>query len=131
MNLLEQLQFVVLAVVSQLALATSINGQDNVATELLAHLKTGSAKEIEQAIESIPSEALDREDVVGQLTLLLNDERRIIDSFNEPARSAVNAIGKLGDRAKPVIHALELLEQNSEISDSLREDVHRVLLKLH
>jgi len=53
--------------------------QDAGTSELLARLKSGSAKEIASTISSLPDSTLEQPEIARQLTLLLNDERTVVE----------------------------------------------------
>ena len=48
---------------------------------MLARLKSGSAKEIASTISSLPDSTLEQPEIARQLTLLLNDERTVVENL--------------------------------------------------
>lgn len=57
----------------------NIVAQDKANSEALGRLKAGSAHDIELAISSLPKATLDQPEIARQLTLLLNDQRAVVD----------------------------------------------------
>jgi HEAT repeat protein len=57
----------------------SIYAQDTTSGPLLATLKAESAKDIASAISSLTESTLNRQEIARQLTLLLNDERAVVE----------------------------------------------------
>ena len=58
---------------------TPITAQDRATSEAIASLRSGSAQSIASAIASLSDDALNQNDVVGQLTVLLNDDRSVVE----------------------------------------------------
>lgn len=71
------LQIVVLA--TMLMLCDWIAAQETATSELLATMKADSPQNIASAISSLPDDSLHQPEVARQLTLLLNDERAVVE----------------------------------------------------
>jgi HEAT repeat protein len=69
----------IISLASVLFWCAYIVAQDTATSESLARLKAGSAQDIGLAISSLPDGALDRPEIARQLTLLLNDERAVVE----------------------------------------------------
>ena len=59
--------------------STMISAQEIFSTDLVNALKNGDARSVAAAIASLPDDSLNRNDIVCQLTLLLNDERSVVE----------------------------------------------------
>lgn len=68
-------QIVLVTFVFNVSLTTSITAQEISPSDLVVQLRTGNAQDVAKAIRSLPADLLNHDDVVGLLTLLLNDER--------------------------------------------------------
>lgn len=64
-----------------LCLCNCIVAQDSGTSELLIRLKAGSAQDVATAISSLPDGTLEQPEIARQLTLLLNDERAVVEHF--------------------------------------------------
>lgn len=62
-----------------LLLCDHVPAQETEARNPLATLKAGSARDIATAISSLPNDALAQPEIARQLTLLLNDERTVVE----------------------------------------------------
>ena len=62
-----------------LFLCGNVTAQETETGNLLASLKTGSAQDIATAISSLPNGTLAQPEIARQLTLLLNDERTVVE----------------------------------------------------
>lgn len=60
-------------------LCDHVVAQDTEASKSLATLRAGSARDIASAISSLPKDTLDQPEIARQLTLLLNDERTVVE----------------------------------------------------
>ena len=74
---ISSLRFVQIAFIVVFAELSSslINAQDSSSTELVYALKNGDARSVAAAIAALPNNSINGKEIVGQLTLLLNDER--------------------------------------------------------
>lgn len=70
-----------IALVTVLNQFTCLAVQETNTSETLIRLKTGSAQEIASTIKSLPDSLLEEPEIVRQLTLLLNDERAVIEQM--------------------------------------------------
>jgi hypothetical protein len=62
-----------------LLLCDHVTAQETETGNLLSSLKTGSAQDIATAISSLPNDTLAQPEIARQLTLLLNDERAVVE----------------------------------------------------
>lgn len=69
----------IITLATLLSLCDSMVAQDTATSESLVRLKAGSAQDIALAISSLPDGTLDRPEIARQLTLLLNDERAVVE----------------------------------------------------
>lgn len=82
---------------------------------------------VEAAIEAFSSRCISKPRIVAAYIRALSDHDGL---FNEPARSAVDALGKLGDNAQASVPALEELLRDPDISDTLRDEVASALAQI-
>jgi HEAT repeat protein len=87
-----------------------IAAQDTATNQLLARLKAGSAQDVASAISSLPNVMLEYPVIARQLTLLLNDERAVVEHLM--GRETV------GERAW-----FKLLDLPSTASESILQEV--------
>ena len=80
-----------------LFLCDCLVAQDAGTSELLARLKAGSAKEIASTISSLLDSTLEQPEIARQLTLLLNDERTVVEHLMGRETVAERAWYKLLD----------------------------------
>jgi hypothetical protein len=69
----------IVSLATVLFLCDHLAAQDYTTSESLATLKAGSVQAIASAILSLPDDTLDRPEIARQLTLLLNDERTVVE----------------------------------------------------
>jgi HEAT repeat protein len=69
----------VVALFLQVALTASTSGQVPAQNDVLAKLRNGTPQEVEAAIHLLDGELLKQDGIIGQLVLLLNDERTVVD----------------------------------------------------
>ena len=60
-------------------LSDRVAAQDKDTSKSLATLKAGSARDIASAISSLPKDTLDQPEIARQLTLLLDDDRTVVE----------------------------------------------------
>jgi len=65
------------AIFFHVALTAPTSGQDPTRNDVVAQLRNGTPQDVEAVIDSLDQELLKRDDIVGQLVLLLNDERTV------------------------------------------------------
>ena len=78
-RILVSTRIALVATVFHVALTASTSGQERDRKDPVAQMRNGTPQEVETAIRSLDEELLKRDEVVGQLVLLLNDERTIRD----------------------------------------------------
>jgi hypothetical protein len=80
----------------------------------------------EMAIEALSARDISESAVIDAYIRAL-DKRDDEFDFEQPATSAAKALAKLGPAAQKAIPALRRLDDEDEISDTLREDIARAI----
>jgi HEAT repeat protein len=74
-----RIRIALVAIFFYVALTASTSGQVPSQSDVLAQMRNGTPQEVETAISSLDGELLKQDEVVGQLVLLLNDDRTVKD----------------------------------------------------
>ncbi|EMB15270.1 hypothetical protein RE6C_04004 [Rhodopirellula europaea 6C] len=96
-----------------LFLCDRVAAQDAATSESLATLKAGSAQDIASAISSLPDDTLNQPEIARQLTLLLNDDRAVVEHLMGRETVRERAWFKLLDL--PSTAAVSILKEVSEL----------------
>jgi hypothetical protein len=75
-------------------------------------------------IEALSARAISEPRVVAAYTRALRNHDGL---FDQPASAAVHALSQLGPKASAAVPALQLLSQDPNISDTLKEEVDAAL----
>ena len=93
-----------------------IAAQDAATNQWLTRLKTGSAQDVESAISLLPNGTLEQSEIARQLTLLLNDERAVVEHIMGRETVSDSARSKMLDlpstAAESILHAVPTLESD-------------------
>ena len=110
-------------------LCDHVAAQDTETSKSLATLKAGSAQDIASAISSLSNDKLDNPEIARQLTLLLNDERTVVEHLMGRETVSERAWFKLLDlpptAAMSILKALPKLETDLTRAKAL-EAVSRI-----
>jgi hypothetical protein len=118
----------ILLLTTVICLSDHVAAQDKDTSKSLAMLKAGSARDIASAISSLPKDTLDKPEIARQLTLLLDDERTVVEHLMGRETVSELAQRKLFDlpptAAVPILMAVPELETDRARAEAFEAVSH-------